>query len=185
MQENLSSLFNPASVVLVGASQREGLLGNLIARNLIASGFKGELLAVNSKYQQVQGIRCYANMASLPAVPDLAVTVTPAQTVPRLIKQLGEHSTHAAIVINAGFGESGTEQGERLHKSVLSAARKYKVRILGPNCLVDADYVWVTEKIMQLAQQHSKGRIVSVLEGGYALNALGRCAAAHVKELMR
>lgn len=61
MQENLSSLFNPASVVLVGASQREGSLGNLIAHNLIASGFKGELLAVNSKYQQVQGIRCYAN----------------------------------------------------------------------------------------------------------------------------
>lgn len=50
--------------------------------------------------------------------------------------------------------------------------------------LLDADYVWITQKLMDLADRHSNGRIVSMLEGGYALPALSRCATAHVRGLM-
>ena len=131
---NLTALLNPQSVALIGASQRPDSLGHLVARNLQAGSFNGPLFAVNPKYDQVLDLSCYANVDSLPQPPELAVIVTPPSTVPRLINQLALRGTRAAVVISAGFAESG-RQGAKLQQAMLNAAKPYNFRLLGPNCL--------------------------------------------------
>ncbi|MDX2454098.1 bifunctional acetate--CoA ligase family protein/GNAT family N-acetyltransferase [Desulfosarcina sp.] len=132
---NLKCMFNPAAVALVGASQRPGSIGTLIAKNLVNAGFKGDILPVNPKYKSIEGLPAYPDVQSLPKTPELAVIATPPDTVPGLIEDFGRRGTRSAVVITAGFGEGGSEKGERLCGRMLDAARPHLLRIVGPNCL--------------------------------------------------
>ena len=132
---NLKFMFKPSSVALIGASQRTSSIGAVVARNLLGAGFEGEILPVNPKYKTIEGILCYPDVVSLPKPPDLAVIATPPDSVPGLIAELGAFGTKAAVVITAGVGEGGSEEGQRLQKAMLNAARPHLLRIVGPNCL--------------------------------------------------
>ncbi|MGD9974604.1 MAG: bifunctional acetate--CoA ligase family protein/GNAT family N-acetyltransferase [Desulfatirhabdiaceae bacterium] len=132
---NLDVMFNPSSVALIGASQKPGTIGAVLARNLVSAGFKGEIFPVNSKYKIVEGFPAYPDLGSLPKTPDLAVIATPPDTVPELIEKLGRLGTRSAVVITAGFGEGGCETGQRLRTQMLESARPHLLRIVGPNCL--------------------------------------------------
>ena len=132
---NLDRLFEPASVALIGASNRPLSPGAVIARNLRSAGFAGPIMLVNPKYAEIDGEACHPDVASLPAPPDLAVVVTPPPTVPAIIAELGARGTKAAVVITAGFGEGGAERGQALRQAMLDAARPHLLRIVGPNCL--------------------------------------------------
>ena len=130
----LTPLFEPQSVAIVGASEKEGKVGAVLLSNMLAAGFRGALFAVNPKYASVQGVRCYASVAKLPERVDLAVVATPAQTLPRVIEECGRKGIRAAVVITAGFSETGPE-GARLEHALLDSARRHGVRLVGPNCL--------------------------------------------------
>jgi acetyltransferase len=136
---NLESLFQPASVAVIGASDRPGSVGQVIWRNLVDGGFKGSLWPVNQRQDTVGGARAWPDVATLPQAPALAVICTPAASVPGLIAQLGARGTRAAIVVTAGLkqpaqqGAAGT--GRTLEQAMLDAARPWLLRILGPNCL--------------------------------------------------
>ena len=132
---NLDALLRPASVAVIGASRRERSIGAVLTRNLIAAGFKGPVWPVNPHAAEIQGLPAFPDVASLPAAPDLAVIATPPPTVPGLIAELGARGTRAAVVITAGFGEGGSEEGARLRQAALDASRPHLLRILGPNCL--------------------------------------------------
>ena len=131
---NLDRLFNPRSVALIGATPRPGSVGALVARNLRRAGFGGELMLVNPNHDIIDGLNVYSGIANLPQAPDLAVIVTPPDTVPSLIGELGEHGTRAAVVITAGFGELGA-RGCQLQQAALEAAKPHLLRIIGPNCV--------------------------------------------------
>src|SRR3984893_13624613 len=131
---NLDKLFKPRSVAVIGASPRPDSVGGVVARNLRRAGFGGELMLVNPHHQTIDGLSVHPNVASLPHAPDLAVIVTPPETVPRLIGELGEFGTRAAVVITAGFGELG-EEGRSLQRATLEAAKPHLLRIVGPNCV--------------------------------------------------
>ncbi len=131
---NLEYLLAPRSVALVGASDRPGSVGATVMRNLLAGGFRGPIWPVNLRHAAVAGVRAYATPAQLPAVADLAVVCTPAAGIPRLIAQLGECGTRAAIVISAGL-EAPAEGGGTLAAAMSQAARGAGVRLLGPNCI--------------------------------------------------
>jgi acetyltransferase len=133
-RHRLAPLLAPASVALVGATEREGALGNLVWRNLAAGGLKGALTPVNPKHRSVFGARCHARLADLPQPPELAVIVTPARTVPGLLDEAGKAGVRAAVVLSSGFGEIGAE-GHALQQQALEAARRHGLRVLGPNCL--------------------------------------------------
>ncbi len=126
-------MFKPESVALIGASDTNGALGNVVMKNLISGGFSGPILPVNPKYKYVNAVLAYQDIKALPIVPDLAVICTPAKTIPDLIKELGERGTRAAIVLSAGFHES--IDGQSLKQHMLDAAKPYGLRILGPNCV--------------------------------------------------
>jgi acetyltransferase len=131
---NFDKLFRPRSVALIGASERPGSVGAVVARNLRRAGFDGELLLVNPHLASLDGMKVHRDVASLPRPPDLAVIATPPGTVPGLIAELGARGTRAAVVITAGFGELG-ERGRALQQAVLDAARPHLLRLIGPNCV--------------------------------------------------
>ena len=125
---NLASLLDPASLAVIGASNRSGSVGATVWRNARAAGFKGPVYAVNPKHMELDGEPVYATVGDLPAAPELAILCTPAPTVPGLIAALGARGTRAAIVTTGGI-DAATRQ------AMLDAARPHLLRVLGPNCL--------------------------------------------------
>lgn len=130
----LDAIFAPRSVAVIGATEKVGSVGRTILRNLIASPFGGSVMPVNPNRANVLGIRAYPRLRDLPEPVDLAVIVTPAATVPGLIAECVEAGAKGAIVISAGFKETGPA-GAKLEAEVLEQAMKGRLRVVGPNCL--------------------------------------------------
>lgn len=130
----LTSLFEPKSVAVIGASDRENSVGNILFRNIIESGYKGTLYPINPKHETVQGRVAYKSIEDIGARVELAVITTPPVTVPTIIEQCGRSGIKSAIIIAAGFSEAG-HSGAALERKTLEIARSYGVRVLGPNCL--------------------------------------------------
>ncbi|TIP15503.1 acetate--CoA ligase family protein, partial [Mesorhizobium sp.] len=125
---NLEYAVSPKSVAVVGATGRAGSVGRVVFDNIVEGGFEGEIWPVNPRHSQVTGHRCYGRVADLPGIPDLAVIVTPPDTVPGIVRELGEKGTRVAVVITAGLN-----QGNGLRQAMLDAARPSFMRIIGPN----------------------------------------------------
>ncbi|MCJ7814591.1 MAG: bifunctional acetate--CoA ligase family protein/GNAT family N-acetyltransferase [Xanthomonadales bacterium] len=135
MQPNrLQQLFKPQSVALFGASSVPGALGTVILNNLKSAEFHGSITLVNPKYTEIDGQPCYPRLAEAGSATDMAVIVAPASVVPDIITDCGESGVGAAIVVSAGFSEAGPA-GSGLETEMLRRARRYNMRILGPNCL--------------------------------------------------
>ena len=132
---NLDKLLKPTSIAVIGASRRPDSVGAVLARNLFRAGFDGPVLPVHPKHTHVQSVPTYPSVQALPVVPDLAVICTPPDSVPGLIGELAAAGTKAAVVITAGFGEGGHDQGEKRRQAMLDAAKPHLLRIVGPNCL--------------------------------------------------
>ncbi|MGH6923257.1 MAG: acetate--CoA ligase family protein [Propylenella sp.] len=126
----LERMFNPRSVAVLGASEDVASVGGRVFNNLITDGFSGPVIPVNPHHKTVRGRDCFGSVLDLEAIPDLAVIATPARTVVEVIRQCDEKGIGAAIVLSAGFGETG-EAGARL----ADAARRADIRFVGPNCL--------------------------------------------------
>ena len=132
---NLDRVFAPRSVAVIGASGRDRAVGHLVLTNMIQAGFTGRLMPVNPRETEIEGLPCYPSVEALPESPDLAVIATPPDSVPDLIAALGRRGCAGAVVVTAGFGEGGAEEGMRRRQAMLDAARPSLLRIIGPNCL--------------------------------------------------
>jgi len=130
----LDSFFAPSTVAVVGATDREGTVGRTVVANLANGKFPGKVYAVNPKRTEVLGVRCFPSIAALPEKIDLAVVVTPAPTVPGVIRECIASGTRSAIVISAGFKERGAE-GVALERQIQEEIRHSNLRVVGPNCL--------------------------------------------------
>jgi acetyltransferase len=130
----LDPLFAPRSVAVVGATERAGSVGRTIMENLINGPFGGPIYPVNFKAASVLDIKAYPRMSDIPGPVDLVVVVTPAPTVPGIIRECVDIGVRGAIVISAGFREVGPE-GAELERQVLAEARRGNMRLIGPNCL--------------------------------------------------
>ena len=131
---DVDQLFTPDAVAVFGASDSEGSLGGQVFRNLLGGGFKGHSYAINPKYEQVAGQPCYKDLSALDKHVDLALIVTPAKQVAAILDQCGTYGVRAAVVYSAGFGEHG-DHGVALQDQLVDAARRNRIRVLGPNCL--------------------------------------------------
>ena len=130
----LDVFFAPRSVAVIGASERAGSVGRTVLWNLLTNPFGGTVFPVNAKRPNVLGVKAYPSVAAVPEPIDLAVVVTPAATVPGVIRECAAAGIRGAIVISAGFKETGPE-GLRLEHEILEIARAARMRIVGPNCL--------------------------------------------------
>jgi acyl-CoA synthetase (NDP forming) len=132
VDSNIDAIFNPKSVALIGASAEEGKMGYIFARNL-TSGYQGKVYMVNPKGGDILGHKAYANVKDVPGDIDMAVLVIPAKGVPAAMRELADKKVKAAVVISAGFSETGA-QGKVLEDAMMEEANKGQVKVVGPNC---------------------------------------------------
>ena len=133
-QHYLARLFTPESVVLFGASDRVDSVGGVVFKNLLSSGFKGRIYAINPKRDEVQGQRAYSTLDDIEEIADLAVVATPANSIPAIVEACGERGIRMMLILSAGFRETGAE-GRQLEDRVIQLVRRYGIRLMGPNCL--------------------------------------------------
>src|SRR5271157_5326636 len=130
----LDAIFAPRTVAVVGATEKHGSVGRAVLWNLISNPFGATVYPINSNRPNVLGIKAYKNISSVPDPIDLAVVATPAASVPAVISECSAAGVPGAIVISAGFRETGAE-GAKLEQEVLAEARRGRMRIIGPNCV--------------------------------------------------
>jgi len=132
--EKLTRLFNPKVIAIVGASAKKGSVGYSVMKNIIASGFDGIVYPINPTRTNVLGVKAYSSLEDVPDKIDLAIIVTPARTVPEIVESCGIVGVASILLISAGFAEIG-EEGKKLMKQIDETIRRYKIRLIGPNCL--------------------------------------------------
>jgi acetyltransferase len=130
---DLQKLFNPATIAVIGATEKEGSFGRAVLENALASGNR-KVYPVNPNRETVLGNPCWADIGAVPGPVDLAIIATPAPTVPALVDGCGKAGVDGLIVISAGFRETGAE-GQKLEEEILRINKAYGMRIIGPNCL--------------------------------------------------
>jgi len=129
----LDSLFRPKSVAIIGASTKDLSIGNRVIKNLVDFEFKGPIYPVNPKADEVRGIKAYKSIMDCPDGIDVVHMVIPAKFVPQAVEDCGKKGVKNIIINSGGFSEIGPE-GEAIEKDFLSKAKKYGIRMFGPNC---------------------------------------------------
>jgi len=130
----LDAIFRPRSIALIGATENPNSVGRTVFQNLGRGGFQGVVYPINPKRNSVLSVKAYPSLSALPEKVDLAVICTPAKTVPGIIQDCVKAGITGAVIISAGFKETGPE-GVALEKQILTDARAGGMRIVGPNCL--------------------------------------------------
>ncbi|NPV53844.1 MAG: acetate--CoA ligase [Firmicutes bacterium] len=130
---DLTHFFNPRRVAVIGASKTPGKVGNSILKNIIESGYPGEIYPVNPGEPEILGLPCKKNIGEIPGT-DLAIICVPAALVPQVVEECGKARTRNIIVISAGFKEVGKE-GAALENRMVELCRRYDMNMMGPNCL--------------------------------------------------
>jgi acetyltransferase len=131
---DLSALFRPASVAVVGASNNPEKLGHRLIANLVNHGFEGRVYAINRKAEAVLGKPGYHRLDEIGEAPDLVLIAVPQHITIEIVRQAGAIGVKAAVVYAAGFGESGYA-GAQMEKELAAVRRESRMRILGPNCV--------------------------------------------------
>lgn len=131
---HLSAILSPSSVAVIGASRDEKSVGYSILRNIFLGKFQGAIYPVNPKAEEISGLRCYPAIGAIPGDLDLAVVIVKAPLVPDVLEQCGRKGVRGVIVISAGFKEVG-EEGSALEGQVKEVIHRYRMPLIGPNCL--------------------------------------------------
>ncbi len=131
---NLDKIFNPKSVAIIGASDVEGSVGYAIVKNFAQTGFSGKVYFVNIRKPEILGKKTYPAVDKIFEPIDLAMIATPAKTVPGVLEECGRAEVKGVIIVSAGFKETGPE-GKALEEKCVELAKKYGIRIVGPNCI--------------------------------------------------
>lgn len=135
----LYPIANPQSAAFFGASNRIDAMGTNLLLSLQAAGFKGPIYPVHYKENRVLGLTAYQSVLDLPEVPDLAVIVLPTRIVNAALEACGRKGIRRAVIVSGGFKELGGE-GIALERELIEIARRYDMRVLGPNCLGVANF---------------------------------------------
>ena len=129
----LDSLFRPRSVAVIGASTKDLSIGNRVIKNLVDFGFTGTVYPINPSADEVRGIKAYKSILDCPDNIDVVHMVIPAKFVPQAVEDCGKKGVKHIIINSGGFSETGAE-GTAIEKDFLARAKRYGIRILGPNC---------------------------------------------------
>jgi acetyltransferase len=141
----LGNFFKPSSVAVIGASATKGKVGNIILQNIlygsksnaeenIVGGFKGQIFPINPQADEISGLRAYKSITQVPSNVDMAVICIPPGGVKEAIEDCGKKGVKSAVIITAGFSETG-QDGGKVESEILELAERYNIRIIGPNCL--------------------------------------------------
>ncbi len=130
----ITALLAPRSVAVIGASSDPARIGGRPIATMLAAGFQGRILPVNPTRDTIQGLPCYPSVSALPETPDAALIAVAARDVAGVVEDLGRRGCKTATLFSSGFAEVG-EAGRQEQERILTIARGYGMRILGPNTL--------------------------------------------------
>lgn len=131
---SLRPVLAPRSVAIVGASDRPRSVGRELLHTVLEGGFTGPVYPVNPHHEELMGLPAYASPLDLPIAPDLAVVAVPSERVPDVVRQCGERGVRGLVLVTSGFREVAGE-GSAREADVVAIARRYGMRLIGPNCL--------------------------------------------------
>ncbi|MEM4728531.1 MAG: acetate--CoA ligase family protein [Thermoplasmata archaeon] len=134
MPKTLEAIFRPQSIAVIGASRERGGVGREILHNIISYEFRGAVFPVNPRAHTIYSMKCYPSVSAIPDPVDLAIIVVPARVVPQVMEECGRKGVKGAVIISAGFKEVGGK-GAELENEVAQIAKKYGIRVVGPNCM--------------------------------------------------
>ena len=183
----LDRLLDPHSVAVVGASTTRGSIGQVLLHNLISAEYPGVVYPVHTTATSVHGIQAYPSVAQVPRKIDLAVIAVPAPAVPSVLRECGEEGVGGAVIVSSGFKESGPD-GRALEEQVVSIARAYDLRVLGPNCLgfmrpgrrLNATFAPVMPELGRICFITQSGALGTAILDWAATNAIGLSAFVSV-----
>ena len=132
MSRDLTKLFNPSSIAVIGASENPQKVGAIALKNIISSGYSGIIYPINPNVTNVGQLKFYSQIGNLPEVPDLVVIAIPAKFVIAELEKCGQFGVKDVVIFSAGFKEVGNHE---LEQQLLAVANKYQLNIIGPNCL--------------------------------------------------
>ncbi len=162
--------WDPQAVAVVGASRTPGKLGHSVLRNVIQHGFKGSIYPINPSVGELFGLLCYPNVSAVPGPIDLALVVVPSGQVCDILVECGEKGIQGAIIMSAGFREAGQE-GRRREHELVDIARRYGMRLIGPNCLGIIDTI-ANLNASFAAGMPAKGSIAFMSQSGALCTAM-------------
>jgi len=164
----MKRIFNPKSIALIGASEEEGTVGFGLAKNIFMGKDSRKIYFVNPKREEVLGMKCYNSISEIKEKIDLVIIAVPMPIVKSIVLECGEKKVGGLIIVSAGFKESGNIKEE---EEIRDIARKYKVPLIGPNCLgiinpsinLNASFAPITPK---------KGNIAFLSQSGALLDSV-------------
>ncbi|HDS05794.1 MAG TPA: hypothetical protein ENN95_02010, partial [Deltaproteobacteria bacterium] len=130
----MEKFFYPRSLVVFGASTTKTSLANIVLLNNLQNGYQGKLYGIGSQEGELSGIKIYKNVSELPEIPDVAIFLTPAKTIPPLMRACGEKGITHVVIESGGFSEY-SRQEKTLEEEVSQIADKYGMKVIGPNCV--------------------------------------------------
>ena len=135
-KSDLGPFFNPGSIAIVGVPRGGYRFGGMsFLKKLLESNFSGSLYPINPKGHEIQGLRAYPDLSSLPEVPDLAIVAVGARLVPSILEECASIGLTHIHILTSGFNETGTSEGKRLEEEITFISRKRGLRVIGPNCM--------------------------------------------------
>ncbi len=132
--KSLEPIFKPRSIAVIGATMRDNSLGRTIIKNLFEYEFNGKIFPVNPKYDVIHSSKCFNSVLDIPDHVDLAVIMVNKHLVLHAAEECGKKGVKGLVVLSAGFKEVGGK-GVELEDQLLKIVRKYKMRMVGPNCM--------------------------------------------------
>ncbi|MFD0825966.1 acetate--CoA ligase family protein [Neobacillus sp. M.A.Huq-85] len=134
MYGQLEPLFSPKSIAIIGATIREGAIGNTAVRNFRISNYQGRVYPINPRYKEIEGFTCYSNVKEIQEQIDMAIIAVPGEHVERSVQDCAEQGIRHVLIFSSGFAEMG-EEGTKMQERFVSYCKRQGVRILGPNTL--------------------------------------------------
>ena len=176
-----SVFLSPKSIAIIGASDKEGSVGRAITSNII-NGYKGIVYPISPTRPTVFKKKAYKSVLDVPKPIDLAVIVTKNTIVPTVLEECGKKKIKGAIVITAGFKEVD-EEGVKLEQQLKDIAKKYKIQVIGPNCLgvmnldpktmMNSTFLKITPKSGEIALISQSGAICAALVEDASAQGIG------------
>ena len=176
-----SVFLSPKSIAIIGASDKEGSVGRAITNNIM-KGYKGTIYPISPTRETVFSKKAYKSVLDVPGKVDLAVVVTKNTIVPSVLEECGKKKLRGAIVITAGFKEVD-EEGAKLEQKLKDIAKKYKLQIIGPNCLgvmnlepqtmMNSTFLKITPKSGEIALVSQSGAICAALVEDASAQGIG------------
>jgi len=140
MNNNLDALFNPDNIAIVGASSNPLKAGYIILENLIKIGYPKKVFPININEDEILGKKCYKKLSDVKDPVELVILITPSEMIDIIMEDLDyrmaeKNDVKVIVCASANYGETKTDEGIRRQKCLIDTARKYGIRVVGPNCI--------------------------------------------------